>query len=529
MAASSYLIKGGTIIDGSGFPMTKGDITISGETIKAISGEIKSSPTRVIDATGKYIIPGIIDITNHADTHWTLFASPSEESLLHQGITSIVGGLCGSSLAPISEARALRAIQKWTDISNININWRSQDEFYQELERHEFGVNFSSFVGHGTLRRGILGDNLRALNRDELESVKLLLKRSLDEGAMGLSIGLGTAHGGAVPQEELVELCRVVKDAGKLVSIHLRNEGRKLLSSVVEAVNIARASGVDVQIAHFKAIGKKAWHDLKKALTIIRRARDRENLSVWVDFFPYVRTGSLLYSFLPEWVREGGKEEIITRLKTSERRSEIIDAIRALTLHYDNIIVAEAQKDKKSVGKTIAQISKTSELPPEETLIELLIVNDLGITIFGKTLNGKNIVRIAKESFSIFGSDGIGESGALSRAKGDLTHPRSYGAAPRFLDRLVKRGSILTWEEAVKKMTHLPAERLGMGGHRGLIAKGYAADIVVLDPYEIRDTATYTNPYQYPNGIEYVFVNGRLAIDKGIFTQALAGKILRRA
>ncbi|MEK7643245.1 MAG: amidohydrolase family protein [Patescibacteria group bacterium] len=528
MASASYLLKGGTIIDGSGFPMYKGDIVIAGETIKAVGPTRYSTANRIIDVSGKYIMPGGIDITNHSDTHWTLFTAPSQESMLQQGITTIIGGACGSSLAPLPNINAIRGIQKWVDVSTINVNWRSQEEFFTELSKHGLGVNFGTFVGHGTLRRGVVGDESRQLTKEELDSMKLLLRRSLDEGAMGLSIGLATSHGSFVPQEELIELAKVVRDTGKIISIHMRNEGRKILTSVVEVINIARSSNADVQIAHMKAIGRKGWEDMKKALQIIRKARKAENLSIWVDFFPYLRTGSLLYTLLPEWLREGGKEKILETLTNKERRREVIEGITSLTLHYDHMTIAEAQKDKKSVGKTIAQLAQESGLQPEEVIVEILIVNGLGVTIFGKTLNGKNIAMIAKEDYSMLGSDGVGEGSETKLRKGDLTHPRSYGALPRFLNRAVTYGNLLSWEDAIKKCTSIPAARLGMQDSRGTLKKGYFADVVVFSPEDIKDTATYSSPYQRPKGIDYVFVNGRLTIEKGTFTGALAGKILRR-
>ncbi len=523
--AYSYLIKGGTLVDGSGFPMIKGDVAISGELIKG-AGMVRAvtGADRVIDARGKFVMPGIIDITNHSDTHWTLFKSPAQESILRQGITTIIGGACGLSLAPLVNAQAIRGIHKWINPSEVNVNWSTQEEFFNELGRHNLGVNFGTLVGHGTLRRGIVGDATRQLNAAELESMKLLLRRSLDEGAMGLSLGLASAHGSIIAQDEIFGLAKVVAETGKVLSIHLRNEGRRLLSSVVEVINIARSTGVDIEIVHFKAIGKKAWADLRKALAIIRKVRADEKLSIWVDFFPYLRTGSLLYNFLPEWMLEGGKDKILALLRDRNQREQVLEGIRNLTLHYDNITIAEAQKDRAVVGKTIAELAQGTSLAPEEILIQLLIINNLGVTIFGKTINGNNIAAIAKEPFSLFGSDGVGDA----NEPGNLTHPRSFGAAPRFLDRIVKRGKLTSWEETVKKMTLLPAMRVGIEKDRGLIKKGFFADIVVFDPNTIEDRATYANPYQFPQGIEYVFVNGRLAVDQGAFTGAFAGKILRR-
>jgi N-acyl-D-amino-acid deacylase len=528
MASYSYLIKGGTIIDGSGFPMTRGDIGLSGETIKFIGSSSASGATRVIDATGKYIMPGIIDITNHSDTHWTLFNYPGQESMLAQGITTIIGGACGSSIAPLTDARAIRAIQKWVDISNININWRSMADFFEELGKHNLGVNFGTLVGHGTLRRDITGDDPRELTKDEYDAMELLLRRSLDEGALGISFGLASSHGRTVSQEEIIGLAKLAAEQDKLISIHMRNEGRRLLSSIVETINIARSSGGRTHISHLKAIGRKAWADTPRAISILRKAIRDEQLSISFDFFPYLRTGSLLYNLLPDWILEGGKEKILSVLTDKNQETVVQETIRTLTLHYENITIAEAQRDKQIIGKTLAAIAQSAGLSPEETMIKILVTNDLSVTIFGKTLASRNLVAIAKESSSIFSTDGVGENPTKGKASSDLSHPRSYGAVPRFLDRLVRQHGILTWEAAIKKMTSTPAERLRISESRGSIKKGFFADIVIFDPSELKDNATYSDPYQYASGIEYVFVNGRLTIEKGAFTGALAGKILRR-
>ncbi len=524
MAAYSYIIKGGTIIDGSGFPMYRGDVGISGEIIKEVGAMGRGRATRVIDASGKYVVPGFIDVTNHSDTHWTLFTYPAQENLLAQGITTVIGGACGSSLAPLIDQKAVGSLQKWTDVSNFNINWRSMEEFYGELDKHPMGVNTGSLVGYSTLRHNIAEDDARELTRQEFESMKLLLKRSLDEGAFGLSLGLAHIPNTLAIQEEIVELARIVAGAGKVVSVHMRNEGRRILASVVEVINIARSSGAQVHITHLKAIGRKAWHDFPKALAIIRKARKYENLPISADFFPYLHTGSLLSNFLPEWIMEGDQSKVLAILSDAAKHESVLEAIRGLTLHYDNIVIAEAQKDKKIIGKSIAQIASQSGLSPEETLVHILVINGLSVTIFSKTLKSKHLVTIAKEPYSMFASDGVGDP----KGRKDLTHPRSYGAAPRYINRLVRKSKIFSWEEAIKRMTTVPAAHLGIAGDRGSIKKGALADIVVIDPDGLYDTATYDAPYQYPKGIEYVFINGRLAIEKGVPTGALAGKILRR-
>ena len=523
--AYSYLIKNITIVDGTGAPPFIGDVGIRDELIKYIGKTSRGSADDVIDGTGMYIIPGIIDLTNHSDTHWTLFTSPGQESMLSQGITTIVGGACGSSLAPLAGPTAIRAIQKWTDIREANINWQSESDFFEELSQHALGTNFGTFVGHGTLRRNISGDDSRPLEKHELESMKLMLQQALDDGALGLSINFGSSHAFKVPQDEFIELAKVVQTSGKLVSVHIRNEGRRLLSSIVEILNIARASGAHMHIAHFKAIGRKAWEDFPKALHMIKKAQE-ESIPITIDFFPYLRTGSLLYSLLPEWVIEGGKGRILELLQDTEKRDTVLSAIRDLTLHYDNIMIASAQHDPTSVGKTIATLAEETGLTPEEVFVELLIVNQLAVTIFSKTLRSTHLAELAKEPTSLFGSDGVGQS--IPKHQRVLTHPRSFGSAVRFLRRAVVTHKLLSWEDAIAKMTLLPASRIGLDTTRGALRKGYFADMVVLRPDMLEDHATYKDPYQYSSGIEHVFVNGHLAFTKGAPTGDLGGKILRQ-
>lgn len=521
----SYIIKNVTILDGTGRERWKADIGIEGERIKSV-GAIETTKAReIIDASGFYASPGAIDLLNHSDTHWTLFEEPSQESLLKQGITTIIGGACGSSLAPIVDGNTLRSIQKWVDISRINANWRSTAEFFAELEKHKFGVNFGTLVGHGTLRRNVMGDSASEANEDEIDRMKLLLKESLIAGAFGLSFGLAFSHGRPASRHELVSLSSFVAASNKLVAMHLKDEGREFLSSVAEAVDVARSSGANLEISHIKAIGTKAWQDTPKALDMIKSAI-KEGLSINADVFPYLRTGSLLYTLVPEWVREGGKEAIIAKLHSPQERVQILDGLRALTLHYDKITIASTLRKSGLIGKTLFEAAQILGMSNEEAMLEILFINDLAVTIFGETLNEENLVEMIKEPFTMFSSDGIGKS-KRGELGSNLIHPRSYGTVPKVLSYFVRDKNVLSLEEAVKKMTSMPAEKLGLR-ERGKIEKGYFADLIIFDPVTIRDNATYADPYEYPGGIEWVFVNGEPAVIKGSYRGALQGKILRK-
>jgi len=522
---NDILIKNGTVIDGKKTPMFKADISIKNGKIALIKAGLRSQAATVIDATGMYVAPGFIDITNHSDTHWTIFSVPSQESLLRQGITTILGGVCGSSLAPLVASEHIASIQKWTDTKSVNLNWLSLQEFFEELRRHSLGVNFATLVGHGTLRRDILGDSVRPPDRDELGRMKFLLAGALRDGARGISFGLAFSHGRPAGDEELTQLSQVAADAHSFVSLHLRDEGKDLLPSLTEAIRIVRSSGVSLEIAHFKALGREAWGDLPKALQLIRRARE-EGLAIDIDVFPYTKTGSLLYALLPPWARDGGKKGILERLRDLQQRRLLLDHLERATLHYDHVTIASAAQEKSIVGKSITAIASRMNLTPTEALIEILISNELGVTIFGETIQESDMITLIKEPYAMISSDsyGLDETAALS---GDIAHPRSFGATARFLGTYVREQGIVPWEEAVFKLSGAPAEKIGLTD-RGRVESKAAADLVIFDPATIRDNATFENPFQYPSGIAWVLVNGEIAVEKGTYTGKKPGRILEK-
>lgn len=513
------------VVDGTGKkPPYRADIAVQEGKIDHIGEVSESNADQVIDASNLFVCPGFIDITNHSDTHWTLFSWPGQESMLRQGITTIMGGSCGTSLAPLVRSDGIRSIQKWADISEININWLGMGEFLDELERHKLGVNFGTLVGHGTLRRDALPDEAKFSAPEEQDQMAFLLKRALKEGAFGLSFGLTFSHGHAAPQEELYVLARAVSEAGRLVTIHLRDEGKNLLPSINEALRIIRETGARVQVSHLKALGRESWEDSPKALELFRHAQ-KENLPVSATVFPYTKTGSLLYALLPDWARDGGKEAILNRIGHEDHKRSIIQSLENATLHYDNITIASAKNDKRIVGKSLAHIAEDWGIKIEEAFLQVLRLNDLAVTIFGATMREDNIEAIYKEPYAYFSTDGVGMA-VEAADRGDLEHPRSFGGTARFLGEYVRERSILPWEQAIFKMTKAPADSLGLL-QRGVLEKGAHADIVVFDPERIHDNADYENPFQYPTGIEYVLVNGVLGVEKATLTGKLSGKVLR--
>ncbi|MBU4284660.1 D-aminoacylase [Patescibacteria group bacterium] len=527
------LIKNSIIIDGAKNSKYKADVAIYDGRIEKIKREINPARAKkVINAEGLYLTPGFIDLNNHSDTYLTLFTMPGLESLLRQGITTILGGNCGSSLAPLISAEALKAIQKWTDTAQINLNWLTFEEFINVLGRVKLGVNFASLVGHSTLRRGLLGDEYREIKSRELKIMANMLKIAMKQGAFGLSTGLVYSHAKVATTKEIIELAKIVKSFDGLYTTHVRGEAEELIPAIEETILIARKTGVNTEISHLKAMGENHWPNMKKAIDLI----EAENLpagktgkaNINFDTYPYTVTGSVLYILLPDWVAEGGKAQLLKRLKDPVIKAKVIKEMQEKKAYeYDKIIVAMSPISKSFIGRKITEIAKAQETSIEEAIINMLLISQARINVFIDTLSEKNVKMGISSSLSFIASDGAGYDINYSKTKNDLVHPRCFGAFPRFLRKYVEDEHVISWEEAIYKITGGPAQKLGLKD-RGLIKKNYWADLVLIDSEKIRDKATFENPYQFPEGIEYVLVNGEIAVETGLPTGKRTGKVLKR-
>ncbi|MDP3772147.1 MAG: amidohydrolase family protein [bacterium] len=522
--AYDILIKGGTVLDGSGGEPVIADVGITGDTIQDIGVLERDGAKTTINADGCYVTPGFIDITNHSDTHLALFLSPNLESMVMQGVTTIIGGNCGASLAPLASHTAIHAIDKWADTSKINTNWTTMAEFLEEMERVRPGVNFGTLVGYGTLRRGIIGNEIRLFNPEEREVARNLLAESIRAGAFGLSLGLAYGHERVSDTEEIIDIVRVLRETGGVVKIHLRSEGREMFSAINEAIRISRETEVSVQISHLKAIGKKSWGQIDQAVEVITRAQE-SGVPIHFDISPYATTGSLLYLLIPAWARQGGFPELFRRLDAPDERQKILTELQMLTLHYDRIFITSGIIPN-IIGKTIIRIARETGLEPAETLLSIVRSNAGRVSIIGRTVSKKNAVRAIMDPRSIITSDG--ESYTQEDEKvGNLVHPRSFGAFPHFWHSFVTDSKKLTPANAIRKMTTFPAQKLGIA-NRGRIGKGAKADVVVFDKKLFRDRATYRSPFHYPAGLSWVIINGRVAVGEGRHMSARAGVPLRR-
>lgn len=518
------VIRHGTLVDGSGKPMFSGDLGIKEGRIISV-GEVVGSTERLIDAEGAYVSPGFIDVNNHSDTYWALMANPSLESLLYQGVTTVVGGNSGSSLAPLTKPEDIRSIQKWTDVDKINFNWLSMSEFLRAVEKREPALNFATLVGHGTLRRGAMQDETRPIHDDEVRVMEKMLKESLHAGAIGFSTGLLYTHARGAHMNEILKLVELVHGEKGVYATYVRNEGAELIKAVEEAITVARKTKVPLHISHLKAVGQSNWPLMDEVFNLIEAAT-LGNIDISFDVYPYTTTGSVLYTFLPTWITENGRKLMLARLRDEKVRETVIEEMRKNEVDYSAMTFAVTNLGNMLSRRKVSDIALLQNKSPEQVVIDVLIASEGRAIVSIDSLSEKNVMKAIQHPFSIISSNGSGYSKEHA-ATGDLVHPRNFGTFPRIFSEYVRRYQALSWEEAIHKMTGKPAKKFGLKG-RGILAEGNVADIVVFHPGKISDQATLEDPYQYAVGVEWLLVNGVPVIENGSYNGKRPGQVYRR-
>lgn len=543
------LIRGGTILDGTGKEKYEADLGISDGEISEI-GDLKNAKAKKeIKAKGLFICPGFIDILNHSDSYFKIFTNPTLDSLAMQGITTIIGGNCGSSLAPLAASFTmqdlrkgmgfktnvltapaksdvlLKSMRKWMDVSGININWTTLGEFLEVLANQGLSLNFGTLVGHSSLRRNLVGERVSDLSPDELAFMKGMIADALQEGALGMSCGLSYSHENFVETNELMELASVIADNDAIMAFHLRNESGQVLESVKEVIEVAQRSGVRAEISHFKISGKNNWDKLEEILKLLEQANEK-GVEINFDFYPYDFSWSVFYQFLPSSLYIGGREKMLKRLADSSERKEIIKLLKGKVNEIARMIIAYSPFNKNFVGRSFVDIAKEQGISLEEAIVAVLLGARGHVIVFDKSLDEKNVIREAKYPLGIAVTDGVGYVEEDCRG-GQLVHPRCFGAFPHILGKYVRENKFLEWERAIQKMTSMPALKYGLS-NRGFLQKGMKADIAIFDPNKIIDLATMDNPFQYSRGINYVLVNGKLIVDNGEHTKERAGEIVKK-
>ncbi len=527
------LIRNAEIIDGTNTPGYRGDIAIEGDHIADIGSLEGATARTVIDATGHVVAPGFIDIHSHADL--SLPIAPGGDSLVHQGITTVVTGQCGMSPAPLTKKHRKdtlvtlnslvppEASMPWDEISSF-------DGFLDYLERTGTSVNVVPLVGQGMIRAAVMGYRADSPTEDQIHQMQRLVHEAMDCGAFGISTGLIYPPGSFTSTEELIEVVKPVGERGGLYFSHVRGEAGTLLEAYREAIEIGRKAGVPVQISHFKAAGRENWGKAALALELIENAQ-AEGLDVTADMYPYVAGSTHLGALLPKWAIEGGIPGLLKRLVLPWERRKIIEAMKAgeggivENIEWDKILICKSRK-KEYVGHYVAELAAREGKDPYTWTLDALpkTLGDILMVVF--LMSEDNIRTQLQHPAMMIGTDGLGLATEGPMASG-MQHPRCFGTYPRLFGQYVREEGILSLEEASWKASGFPAQKLGLRD-RGMIRRGYKADLVVFNPATIKDQATYLDPLQYPSGIEYVLVNGKLVIERGQQTGARPGQVIRR-
>jgi N-acyl-D-amino-acid deacylase len=518
---TELVLRGGEVVDGTGAPRRRADVAVRDGRIVAI-GEIGTgSGAPEVDARGRVISPGFIDIHSHSDE--SVLVNSALESAVHQGVTCVVAGNCGGASAPVM---GLAAEELDRDIKRYDLEraWTSFGEYADVVERSGSAINFCSFVGHGTLRMCVMGADDRAPAGGELAAMKALLAKSLDDGAIGLSTGLIYPPSAYGTTDEISALAVVVRERDGLYASHIRNEGDDLFAAIEENLEIGRRSGVRVQLSHHKASQKRNWGKVKESTAMIERAKGA-GVDVNADQYPYTASSTGLAVTIPKWAHAGGSVALCERLKDPAVRQRIRGEYTETERSWPDIVIARAMRHPDWSGKSVAELAGAAKLDPLEWTCDALVEHDGAIDIIHHSMDEADVRYVMAKSWICVGSDSRANApyGALSFGK---PHPRSYGTFPRVLGHYARELGVITLEDAVRKMTSLTASRLKLRD-RGLVREGAWADLVVFDPERILDTATYDDPHRYPAGIDHVIVNGTVVTHGDETLAARPGRFLR--
>lgn len=520
------LIKDGLIYDGSGSEPYISDIAISDDKIQFIGSTRKIDGGLIIDAKGLAVSPGFIDTHGHSD--FTLIADPRAVGKICQGITTEINGNCGMSSAPLYD----KALERREDDLNelgISERWNTLKEYFDIIERKGIAVNIATLAGHGNIRGSVIGYEDKLPSDTELSGMSRLLKNTLEQGAIGLSTGLIYPPGIYSETEELVGLSKTLHDSDLIYTSHMRSEGSRLVEAVEEVIRIGIETGIKVHISHIKTAGQGNWGKADSVISMLDVSL-RSGGRITCDSYPYTASSTDLDSILPSWAFEGGNEEEIRRLIDGTERDKIADELMEQSGHGDywkKIMISSvtSEKNRWMEGKTIAEISRGLKMDEIDLVLKILLEEKLRIGAIFFSMCEENLHKFLSLQYCMIGSDSSARSFDGMTRKG-RPHPRGFGTFPRILGKYVRDVPLLSLPDAIRKSSMLAAKTFGLRG-RGQIKEGMYADIVVFDPEKIIDKATFDNPFQRPEGIYFVLVNGTPAIWEGTVTGKLAGKVLR--
>jgi N-acyl-D-amino-acid deacylase len=524
------VLRNGRVVDGTGNPWFSADVGVKDGKVVEV-GRIEAPAREAVDVGGRVVSPGFIDGHCHSDL--MLFEDPESGVKLSQGVTTEVVGNCGMTPAPFRRENLeslVGYIEPVLGKTGREWSWNTFGRYVKSVREARPSENVATFVGHGTLRIAEMGFEDRPASGEELGRMKDALREALETGAVGLSLGLMYTPGSYARREELVELCSVLPDYDGLLATHIRGEGRSLVPSVEEVVQISERAGCALQISHLKAAGRVNWGSVERAMELVEGARGR-GLDVACDVYPYTAGSTSMMTLLPPWALEGGVRRALGRMRDPGTRARIADEIGREAEAWDNLLASTGWEsvyvsslgngpDPEIEGKNLAEISAPRGEDPAECMMDLLLEQEGRVAMIFFLMAEEDVEGVIGWEHSLIASDSLHFQSARP-------HPRSHGTFPRVLAEYVRERRLLSLEEAVRKMTSFPARRFRLG-RRGVIFPGHAADLVVFDPETVADRATYEDPKRPPEGVDLVVVGGEKTFEAGTHLGARNGAVLRR-
>jgi N-acyl-D-amino-acid deacylase len=525
------IIRGGTVYDGTGGPGVRADVGIRGDRVAAVGNLASASAANSVDAAGMAVAPGFINMLSWSVD--SLIIDGRSMGELKQGITTQIFGE-GDSMGPLTEEMRKRRLSYQGDLK-YDIPWTTLSEYLTYLEKKGISQNVASYIGATTIREYVIGLEDKKATPAQMQQMRELVRKEMEAGALGIGTSLIYPPAFYAPTEELIELCKVAaKYKGKYIS-HMRSEGNRLIEAVEELLRISREAGLPAEIYHLKAAGASNWNKMDKVIAMIEAARKRGQ-KITADMYTYPAGATGLDAAMPPWTQDGGYDALFKRLQDPATRKKIADAIRTPSNDWENLYVAAGSPDrillvefktdalKKYTGKTLAEVAKARGEDPVESIMNLVLEDKSRIGTVYFMMNEENIKKQIRQPWVSFGSD----AGSMAPEEPFIkssTHPRAYGNFARLLGKYVREEKVISLQEAIRRLSGLPATNLGLD-HRGFLQVGMFADVVVFDPKTIADRATFEKPHQYAVGVRDVFVNGVQMLKDGEHTGKFSGRAL---
>jgi len=530
-AGFDVLIKGGTVYDGTGRAPVRADVGLKGDRIVAVGNLSRARARHIVEARGLAIAPGFINMLSWSTE--SLLIDGRSQGEIRQGVTTQIFGE-GWSMGPLNERMKRQMVEDQGDWK-FDVTWTTLAEYLQHLERRGVSPNVASFIGATTVRMHVIGEADKQPTPAQMEQMRELVRREMEAGALGIGSSLIYAPAFYAKTEELIELCKVAAEyKGKYIS-HMRSEGNKLIEAVEELIRISREAGIPAEIYHLKAAGRENWPKMDRVIKLVEDAR-RQGLKITADMYTYPAGSTGLNAALPPWALDGGYEELFKRLQDPAQRKKIGAAIETPTGEWENLYLAagspervllvgfRTDKLKPLTGKTLAEVARTRGTSPAETIMDLMLEDRTRVDAVYFLMSEENITKQLKQPWVSFGSDAgsMATEGVFLKSS---THPRAYGNFARLLGKYVREEKVMSLQEAIRRLSGLPATNLGLE-RRGFLKPGMFADVVVFDAATIADRATFEQPHQYAVGVRHVFVNGVQVLRDGEHTNAKPGRAL---